>query len=151
MRKRFLKGDYDMIQAEHLSKTYFIIEKEVGLKGSITAFFKPKKKSIPAVQDISLQVEKGEIIGYIGSNGSGKSTTIKMLTGVLYPDQGQVRINGLNPQEHRKAVNKQIGVLFGQKSHLDWNLPVQESFILHAKIYDVPDAIFRERLAVLID
>ncbi len=56
-----------------------------------------------------------------------------MLTGVLFPDQGQVRINGLNPQENRKAVNKQIGVLFGQKSHLDWNLPVQESFILHAK------------------
>ncbi|HEL1564132.1 TPA: ATP-binding cassette domain-containing protein [Streptococcus suis] len=135
-----------MIQAEHLSKTYSIIDKEVGLKGSIKAFFKPKKKSIPAVQDISLQVGKGEIIGYIGSNGSGKSTTIKMLTGVLFPDQGQVRINGLNPQENRKAVNKQIGVLFGQKSHLDWNLPVQESFILHAKIYDVPDKVFKERL-----
>ncbi|NQR63579.1 ATP-binding cassette domain-containing protein [Streptococcus suis] len=140
-----------MIQAEHLSKTYSIIDKEVGLKGSIKAFFKPKKKSIPAVQDISLQVGKGEIIGYIGSNGSGKSTTIKMLTGVLYPDQGSVRINGLNPQENRKAVNKQIGVLFGQKSHLDWNLPVQESFILHAKIYDVPDKVFKERLAVLIE
>lgn len=140
-----------MIQAEHLSKTYSIIDKEVGLKGSIKAFFKPKKKSIPAVQDISLQVGKGEIIGYIGSNGSGKSTTIKMLTGVLYPDQGSVRINGLNPQEHRKEVNKQIGVLFGQKSHLDWNLPVQESFILHAKIYDVPDKVFKERLAVLIE
>ena len=82
-----------MIQAEHLSKTYSVIDKEVGLKGSIKAFFKPKKKLIPAVQDISLQVEKGEIIGYIGSNGSGKSTTIKMLTGVLFPDQGQVRIN----------------------------------------------------------
>lgn len=103
-----------MIQAEHLSKTYSVIDKEVGLKGSIKAFFKPKKKLIPAVQDISLQVEKGEIIGYIGSNGSGKSTTIKMLTGVLFPDQGQVRINGLNPQEQRKEVNKQIGVLFGQ-------------------------------------
>ncbi|WP_043029154.1 ABC transporter ATP-binding protein, partial [Streptococcus suis] len=140
-----------MIQAEHLSKTYSIIDKEVGLKGSIKAFFKPKKKSIPAVQDISLQVGKGKIIGYIGSNGSGKSTTIKMLTGVLFPDQGQVRINGLNPQENRKAVNKQIGVLFGQKSHLDWNLPVQESFILHAKIYDVPDKVFKERLAVLIE
>lgn len=140
-----------MIQAEHLSKTYSVIDKEVGLKGSIKAFFKPKKKLIPAVQDISLQVEKGEIIGYIGSNGSGKSTTIKMLTGVLFPDQGQVRINGLNPQEQRKEVNKQIGVLFGQKSHLDWNLPVQESFILHAKIYDVPDQLFKERLAVLID
>ncbi len=74
-----------------------------------------------------------------------------MLTGVLFPDQGQVRINGLNPQENRKAVNKQIGVLFGQKSHLDWNLPVQESFILHAKIYDVPDKVFKERLAVLIE
>ena len=140
-----------MIQAEHLSKTYSVIDKEVGLKGSIKAFFKPKKKLIPAVQDISLQVEKGEIIGYIGSNGSGKSTTIKMLTGVLFPDHGQVRINGLNPQEQRKEVNKQIGVLFGQKSHLDWNLPVQESFILHAKIYDVPDQLFKERLAVLID
>lgn len=92
------------------------------------------------------------MIGYIGSNGSGKSTTIKMLTGVLYPDQGQVRINGLKrPQEHRKAVNKQIGVLFGQKSHLDWNLPVQESFILRTKIYDVPDDLFQEGLAVLID
>lgn len=74
-----------------------------------------------------------------------------MLTGVLHPDQGQVYINGLNPQENHKTVNKQIGVLFGQKSHLDWNLPVQESFILHAKIYDVPDAVFKERLASLIE
>ncbi len=140
-----------MIEAHHLFKTYSIVDKEIGLKGSIKAFFKPRKKTIPAVQDISLQVSKGEIIGYIGANGSGKSTTIKMLTGVLFPDQGQVTINGLNPQENRKAVNKQIGVLFGQKSHLDWNLPVQESFILHAKIYDVPEAVFKERLALLID
>ncbi|MFX3935361.1 ATP-binding cassette domain-containing protein, partial [Streptococcus suis] len=80
-------------------KTYSIIDKEVGLKGSIKAYFKPKKKSIPADKDISLQVGKGKNIGYIGSNGSGKSTTIKMLTGVLFPDQGQVRLNGLNPQE----------------------------------------------------
>lgn len=140
-----------MIQAESLSKTYHIVDKEVGLKGSIKAFFKPRKKEILAVQDISLQVAKGEIVGYIGSNGSGKSTTIKMLTGVLHPDKGQVRLNGLAPQEHRKTVNKQIGVLFGQKSHLDWNLPVQESFILHSKIYDVPEPVFRERVKVLVN
>ena len=140
-----------MIQAESLSKTYHIVDKEVGLKGSIKAFFKPRKKEILAVQDISLQVAKGEIVGYIGSNGSGKSTTIKMLTGVLHPDKGQVRLNGLAPQEHRKTVNKQIGVLFGQKSHLDWNLPVQESFILHSKIYEVPEPVFRERVKVLVN
>jgi ABC-2 type transport system ATP-binding protein len=103
------------------------------------------------LKDISFEVKKGDFFGILGRNGSGKSTTIKMLTGVLFPDQGQVRINGLNPQEQRKEVNKQIGVLFGQKSHLDWNLPVQESFILHAKIYDVPDQLFKERLTVLID
>ncbi|HFR3767167.1 TPA: ATP-binding cassette domain-containing protein [Streptococcus suis] len=140
-----------MIEAQHLSKTYYVVEKEVGLKGSIKAFFKPKKKAIQAVQDISLSIQKGEIVGYIGSNGSGKSTTIKMLTGVLHADEGTVTINGLVPKDNRKAVNKQIGVLFGQKSHLDWNLPVQESFILHAKIYDVPEAVFQERLARLID
>ncbi|HFI0830667.1 TPA: ATP-binding cassette domain-containing protein [Streptococcus suis] len=140
-----------MIEAQHLSKTYYVVDKEVGLKGSIKAFFKPKKKAIQAVQDISLSIQKGEIVGYIGSNGSGKSTTIKMLTGVLHADEGTVSINGLVPKDNRKAVNKQIGVLFGQKSHLDWNLPVQESFILHAKIYDVPDKVFKERLAVLID
>ncbi|NQI33315.1 ATP-binding cassette domain-containing protein [Streptococcus suis] len=140
-----------MIEAQHLSKTYYVVEKEVGLKGSIKAFFKPKKKAIQAVQDISLSIQKGEIVGYIGSNGSGKSTTIKMLTGVLHADEGTVTVNGLVPKDNRKAVNKQIGVLFGQKSHLDWNLPVQESFILHAKIYDVPEAVFQERLARLID
>lgn len=138
-----------MIEANHISKTYQVVVKEPGLKGSIKAFFKPQKKAIPAVQDISLSVSKGEIVGYIGSNGSGKSTTIKMLTGVLYPDHGSVTLNGLAPQENRKAVNKQIGVLFGQKSHLDWNLPVYESFVLHAKIYDVPDAVFNERLTRL--
>lgn len=140
-----------MIEAQHLSKTYYVVDKEVGLKGSIKAFFKPKKKAIQAVQDISLSIQKGEIVGYIGSNGSGKSTTIKMLTGVLHADEGTVTINDLVPKDNRKAVNKQIGVLFGQKSHLDWNLPVQESFILHAKIYDVPEAVFQERLARLID
>ncbi len=140
-----------MIEAQHLSKTYYVVDKEVGLKGSIKAFFKPKKKAIQAVQDISLSIQKGEIVGYIGSNGSGKSTTIKMLTGVLHSDEGTVAINGLIPKDNRKAVNKQIGVLFGQKSHLDWNLPVQESFILHAKIYDVPESIFQERLARLVD
>ena len=115
-----------MIEANQLYKTYSIVEKELGLKGSIKAFFHPKKKQIHAVQNISLTVQKGEIIGYIGSNGSGKSTTIKMLTGVLYPDRGSVKINGLTPQKHRTAVNKQIGVLFGQKSHLRWDIPVLE-------------------------
>ncbi|WP_151621633.1 ABC transporter ATP-binding protein [Streptococcus intermedius] len=140
-----------MIEANQLYKTYSIVEKELGLKGSIKAFFHPKKKQIQAVQNISLTVQKGEIVGYIGSNGSGKSTTIKMLTGVLYPDRGSVKINGLTPQKHRTAVNKQIGVLFGQKSHLRWDIPVLESFILHAKIYDVPDKVFEERLEQLID
>ncbi|MER0123520.1 ATP-binding cassette domain-containing protein [Streptococcus sp. ZJ93] len=140
-----------MIEAYHLSKTYAIVDKEAGLLGSIKSFFQPKKRYIPAVQDISLSVKKGEIIGYIGSNGSGKSTTIKMLTGVLYPDQGQVLINGLEPAKARTAVNRQIGVLFGQKSHLRWDIPVIESFFLHAKIYDVPDQLYQERLKRLTE
>lgn len=140
-----------MIEAHHLSKTYAIVDKKAGLLGSIQSFFRPQKRYIPAVKDISLSVQKGEIIGYIGSNGSGKSTTIKMLTGVLYPDEGQVLINGLEPSKARIAVNRQIGVLFGQKSHLKWDIPVIESFFLHAKIYDVPDAIYQERLKRLTE
>ncbi|MGT2951616.1 ABC transporter ATP-binding protein [Streptococcus cuniculi] len=140
-----------MIEAHHVSKTYAIVDKEAGLIGSIKSFFHPKKRYIPAVKDISLTVQKGEIIGYIGSNGSGKSTTIKMLTGVLYPDEGQVFINGLAPAKNRTAVNRQIGVLFGQKSHLRWDIPVIESFFLHAKIYDVPDSLYQERLKRLTE
>lgn len=135
-----------MIEAHHLSKTYALVDKKAGLLGSIQSFFHPQKRYIAAVKDISLSVQKGEIIGYIGSNGSGKSTTIKMLTGVLYPDEGQVLINGLEPSKARTAVNRQIGVLFGQKSHLRWDIPVIESFFLHAKIYDVPDSLYQERL-----
>lgn len=133
-----------MIRAESLSKVYKIPEKDPGVAGAVKALFRPRYKSKPAVTDVSFIIEPGEIVGYIGVNGAGKSTTIKMLTGVLLPTSGQVRVFGRDPHRDRVANARDIGVVFGQRTQLWWDLALIESLTMVGRIYEVPNARFKQ-------
>lgn len=122
-----------LIEVKDLIKTYKTLEREEGLKGYLKNLIKPKYKEFKAVKGIDFNIEEGELVGYIGENGAGKSTTIKMLTGLLTPTSGQVIVNGIVPNENRIENNKNIGAVFGQKTQLWWDLPVIESFRLIKK------------------
>ena len=106
---------------------------------------------VHAVERVSFTIEPGEMVGYIGPNGAGKSTTVKMLTGILVPSTGQVRVAGLDPTRHRVRLTRRIGVVFGQRTTLWWDLPLRDSFALLRRIYQVPPERFRARLTELVD
>ena len=137
-----------MIEVQHLSKTFYVRRRESGLKNAAAALFK-KREPVPALQDISFSVADGEMVGYIGPNGAGKSTTIKVMTGVLTPDHGICRIDGRTPWKERKAHVTRIGVVFGQRSQLWWDLPVNDSFDLIRDIYRVPEDRYRKNVREL--
>ena len=139
----------NMIYVENLRKEFKKIIKEPGLKGSVKALFKPKKEIITAVDDIAFTVPKGEILGFLGPNGAGKSTVIKMLTGILMPTSGICRINGQNPQKDRKNYVREIGVVFGQRTQLWWDLALRETYAVLKEIYQVPDEQYKKRMAFL--
>lgn len=138
-----------MIYVENLRKEFKKTIKEPGIKGSVKSFFKPQKEIISAVKDINFNVEKGEILGFIGPNGAGKSTVIKMLTGILTPTSGSCTINGFNPQKNRKEYVKGIGVVFGQRTQLWWDLPLSETYTVLKEIYEVEDSRFKQRMDFL--
>lgn len=135
-----------IIEVKDLVKKYKIIEKESGMIGYFKNLVHPKYKEFTAVNNINISIEPGELVGYIGENGAGKSTTIKMLTGLLTPTSGQVIIDGLVPYEKRIENNKKIGAVFGQKTQLWWDLPVIESFRLIKKMYKIPEGEYRKNL-----
>jgi len=126
-----------MIEVKNLCKDYKIKHKEPGLKGAVKGLFKPGFESIHAVNDLSFHIGEGEIVGFIGPNGAGKSTTIKMMSGILTPTKGSVLINGEDITKHRKAVVRNIGVVFGQRTQLNWDLRLGESFELLKHIYQI--------------
>ncbi|WP_300902842.1 ATP-binding cassette domain-containing protein [uncultured Clostridium sp.] len=138
-----------MIRVENLSKDFKINKKYAGFKGAIKSFFTSEYTIKKAVDNISFEINDGEIVGYIGANGAGKSTTIKMMTGILKPTNGIVSVNGLIPYENREKNAKNIGVVFGQKTQLWWDLPISETFSLLKDIYDVSDEDFNERMSFL--
>lgn len=140
-----------MIEVSCLRKDFVKIIKEPGLKGAIRSFIHPEKQIFEAVKDLSFEVPKGQILGFIGANGAGKSTTIKMLTGILKPTSGFCRINGKIPQENRQDYVKDICVVFGQRTQLWWDLALQETYSVLKEIYDVPDAVFQKRMDFLND
>lgn len=111
-----------------------------------TGFLRGERRQVRAVDSISFTVERGEMVGYIGPNGAGKSTTIKMLTGILTPSGGRLRVAGLDPSRERTRVARRIGVVFGQRTTLWWDLPLIDSYRLMNRMYRVPDARFRENL-----
>ncbi len=135
-----------IIKVKDLVKKYKIIQSRSGLLGYFKNLFSPTYKEITAVNKINFEIEEGELVGYIGENGAGKSTTIKMLTGLLTPTSGKVVVNGIVPNEKRIENNKNIGAIFGQKTQLWWDLPVIESFELIKKMYKVSDEEYKENL-----
>ena len=126
-----------MIDVQNLCKDYVMRRKEPGLRGAIRGLVRPEHKKIHAVSDLSFHIDDGEIVGFIGPNGAGKSTTIKMMSGILTPTKGCVLIDGRDISKHRKEVVRNIGVVFGQRSQLNWDLRLGESFELLKHIYQI--------------
>ena len=126
-----------MIEIKNLSKEYHITKKEEGIKGALKSLVKRDTTVVPAVKNLNFDIDKGEIVGFIGPNGAGKSTTIKMMSGILTPTSGQVLIAGEDITKHRKEVVQNIGVVFGQRTQLNWDLRLSESFELLRHIYRV--------------
>ena len=135
-----------LIKAENLSKNFRIYQRGNGIKGYLRSFVKREYETVHAVQDLNLEIEEGEMIGYIGSNGAGKSTTVKMLTGILQPSSGKIEVDGRNPHKQRKNNAMNIGVVFGQKTQLWWDLPEKESFKILKEIYEVNDEDYEDRI-----
>ncbi|MGN1423898.1 MAG: ATP-binding cassette domain-containing protein [Oscillospiraceae bacterium] len=138
-----------VIEVKNLKKQFKSVRKQKGLKGAIKGLFRPEKKIVTAVDDISFSIERGEIVGYIGPNGAGKSTTVKMMSGILRPTSGEILVNGVSPVKDRKSVVKHLGVVFGQRTQLYWDLRLGESFELLKRIYDVPDEVYNENMAMM--
>ncbi len=139
------------IDVKDLRKQFRVQKNREGLSGALKDLFRREYREVAAVKDISFQIPQGEICGYIGENGAGKSTTIKMLTGILVPTAGELRVNGYIPFKEREKFVKEIGVVFGQRSQLWWDIGVIESFQLLRKVYDVPADEFRKRLDYLTE
>ena len=139
----------NMIEVKNVTKEFKKVVKEAGLKGSIKSLFHKQVETVKAVDDISFSVEKGEILGFIGPNGAGKSTAIKMLTGILTPTSGEIMINGQIPYKNRKKYVKEIGVVFGQRTQLWWDLPLSETFTVLKEIYQIEDDAFKKRMGFL--
>lgn len=135
-----------VIEVAHLRKVFRINKKDPGVGGAVRALFRPRYEEKVAVDGLSFQIDAGEVVGYIGVNGAGKSTTIKMLTGILVPTAGQVRVLGRDPHRQRVANAREIGVVFGQRSQIYWDLALIESLNLIARIYEVEPARYRRLL-----
>lgn len=140
-----------IIQVERVVKDYITVVKKPGVRAALKSLLFPEKKTVRAVDDISFTIEPGEIVGYIGPNGAGKSTMIKMLSGILHPTSGHIRVCGISPQQNRKAVVQNLGVVFGQRTQLYWDLQLRESFELLRRIYRVDAKTFRENMEMLQD
>jgi ABC-2 type transport system ATP-binding protein len=140
-----------VITVSGISKSFKVAQRSSGLKNSVKALFRREYREVVALNDISFSIEPGEIVGYIGPNGAGKSTTIKVMSGILVPDQGSCTIMGYTPWLDRVKYVKHIGVVFGQRSQLWWDVPVIDSFDLLRDIYDVPAAEYRKTLDLLVE
>ncbi len=134
------------IDVEQVSKSFRINKRSAGVTGMLMNLVAPKYEKKQAVKEISFQIEKGEMVGFIGPNGAGKSTTIKMLSGILYPDSGKISVDGYIPYKQRKEYVSRIGVVFGQKSQLQWDLPVIDSFELLKAIYSIKEENYKKNL-----
>lgn len=138
-----------MIIVEELEKVFKKPIRKPGIIGMFKTLFSRKYETKVAVNKINFTINEGEIVGYIGSNGAGKSTTIKMMCGILNPTSGKVLINGIEPYKKRQTVAKQIGVVFGQKTQLWWDIPLIESFNVLKEIYLISDEEYKERFDFL--
>ena len=139
------------IEAKNLTKEFIVTKKEPGLKGAFKNLIHSEKSVFRAVNKINFSIEEGQVVGYIGPNGAGKSTTIKMMSGILQPTSGDVTIRGVSPFQDRKKVVRNLGVVFGQRTQLYWDLRLGESFELLRRIYEIDDATYQRNLGILND
>lgn len=137
-----------MIEMKNINKTFKVAKRNAGFSEAVKALFKKEYTYINALQNVSFTIEDGEMVGYIGPNGAGKSSTIKIMSGILTPDSGECTINGLTPWKDRINHVKEIGVVFGQRSQLWWDVPVIDSFELIRDIYKVNSAEYKKTLAI---
>ena len=140
-----------MIELRHIQKTFRVSRRSAGLSQAVKSLFRREYETVNALQDVSFTIRDGEMVGYIGPNGAGKSSTIKIMSGVLTPDGGECTINGRVPWKERTAHVREIGVVFGQRSQLWWDVPVIDSFELLRDIYRVPQAEYRRNLDELVE
>ncbi|MEE1213060.1 MAG: ATP-binding cassette domain-containing protein [Treponema sp.] len=140
-----------MIEIKNLTKEFKTAVREEGVFGMFRTLFSTKYTIKTAVNNISLKINDGEMVGYIGSNGAGKSTTIKMMCGILTPTRGSIEIDGIEPYKKRKTIASKIGVVFGQKTQLWWDIPLIESFKVLKEIYRISDIDYQKRLQFLYD
>ena len=140
-----------MIELKHITKTFKVAKRNAGFKEAAKALFCREYSYIHALQDVSFSIGDGEMVGYIGPNGAGKSSTIKIMSGILTPDSGECIINGRTPWNERTAHVKEIGVVFGQRSQLWWDVPVIDSFELLRDIYKVPASVWQKNCSELIE
>ena len=136
----------NVIELKNVRKEFVSTKHYPGFKGAVKGLFTKEKETKVAVDDVSFSIKEGEMVGYIGSNGAGKSTTIKMMSGILTPTSGSCLINGIEPYKERKINAKNIGVVFGQRTQLWWDLPLSETYTVLKEIYEVSDDDFKERM-----
>ena len=135
-----------LISVRDLVKEYKTYDRREGVRGGFMDLFSRQYRTLRAVDGVSFEIQRGEMVGYIGANGAGKSTTIKALCGILHPTSGDVRVDGRIPWVDREEHVKRIGAVFGQRSQLWWDLAAGESLRLLARIYDVPPAEYAARM-----
>ncbi|AEE97659.1 ABC transporter ATP-binding protein [Mahella australiensis] len=140
-----------IIEVKNLYKEFKVYKRNSGFFDTVKSLFHREFEIKRAVEDVSFSVAKGELVGYIGPNGAGKSTTIKILTGILYPTSGEVLVRGIVPQKNRKENAMHIGVVFGQRSQLYWDLPMIDTFDLYKKMYKIDDKIFKQNVDFYTD
>jgi ABC-2 type transport system ATP-binding protein len=140
-----------LIEVDNLAKTFSVPVRRGGRFGAVKTLLAREYRRVSAVDGVSFQVAAGEMVGYIGPNGAGKSTTIKMLTGILVPSGGRITVDGRVPHQERVAHVRRIGVVFGQRTQLWWDLPTIESFELLRYIYRIPEPRWRENLARFVE
>jgi len=140
-----------IISIKNLTRSFQVFDKKPGLKASIKSIFYRPERTVHAVENVSFEINQGELVGFIGPNGAGKTTTLKCLSGLLYPTSGEISVLGFHPSGRKYEYLNQIGFVMGQKNQLWWDIPPQETFLLNKAIYNISDNDYKKRLDFFIE